>query len=231
MNALNFKYLLIGLALFVAAAGGMALKPTKHTADQGQKIDLEAIIPRNFGTWSLLQTDVVSVINPQQQEVLDRIYSQVVTRSYRDSQTGQIVMLSIAYGEEQSKQSQVHLPEICYPAQGFQITGRTKDVLNTPEEKIPVMRLVAILSARQEPITYWIRLGDQIVRGGLEQKIATVREGLAGRVSDGLLFRISSIETDFTKAYLLHDRFVGDLLRTIPPSSKRLLIGQQVRSQ
>mgnify|MGYP000496771242 CR=1 FL=1 len=57
------------------------------------------------------------------QEMLARLYSQVVSRVYLDSTTGKTVMLSLAYGEEQNKQSQVHLPEVCYPAQGF-VDGR-----------------------------------------------------------------------------------------------------------
>lgn len=222
--------LLILVLMFAAAASAIAMKPVRVALDSADRVDYESIIPRSFGTWSMLPADITSVVNPQQQEVLDRIYSQIISRAYRDSQTGRVVMLAIAYGEEQSKQSQVHFPEICYPAQGFQIVRSSKDELRIQEDAIPVTRLVASLDARNEPITYWIRLGKRVVRGNLEQKIATVQEGLAGRISDGLLFRVSSIDNDTIKAYRLHDRFAADLLQAMSPDSRRLLIGGEAHS-
>jgi len=222
--------LLILVLMFAAAASAIAMKPQRVSISPDQRVDYENLIPKDFSTWSMLSTDITSVVNPQQQEVLDRIYSQIVSRAYRDSQTGQIVMLALAYGEEQSKQSQVHFPEVCYPAQGFQITNNRKDELRTFKAAIPVTRLVAIAEERKEPITYWIRLGSRTVRGNLEQKIATVRDGLAGRVSDGLLFRVSSISSETEKAYELHNRFATDLLEAIPPASRHLLIGRETQS-
>lgn len=222
--------LLILALMFAAAASAIAMKPERMAPDPADRVDYENLIPRTFGTWSMLPADITSVVNPQQQEVLDRIYSQIISRAYRDSQTGQIIMLAVAYGEEQSKQSQVHFPEVCYPAQGFQIAKSAKDELTIQENIIPVTRLVATSEERNEPITYWIRLGKKVVRGNLEQKITTIREGLAGRVSDGLLFRVSSISKENAKAYQLHDRFAADLLQAIPPDSRYLLIGREVLS-
>src|SRR5688500_196821 len=150
--------LLTLVLMFAAAASAIAMTPQRVSISPDQRVDYENLIPKDFSTWSMLSTDITSVVNPQQQEVLDRIYSQIVSRAYRDSQTGQIVMLALAYGEEQSKQSQVHFPEVCYPAQGFQITNNRKDELRTFKAAIPVTRLVAIAEERKEPITYWIRL-------------------------------------------------------------------------
>lgn len=218
--------ILILMLMFMASASSIAMKPVRVPLDPADRVDYEELIPRDFGTWSMLPTDITSVVNPQQQEVLDRIYSQIISRAYRDSLTGRVVMLAIAYGEEQSKQSQVHFPEVCYPAQGFQISSSSKDKLRIEENQIPVTRLVAILDTRYEPVTYWIRLGNRVVQGNFEQKIVTVQEGLSGRISDGLLFRISSIESNTPQAYQLHNRFISDLLNTIPIDRKHLLIGK-----
>lgn len=222
--------LLILALMFAAAASAIVMKPEHVIPDPGNRVDYEHVIPKSFGSWSMLSADITSVVNPQQQEVLDRIYSQIVSRAYRDSQTGHVVMLALAYGEEQSKQSQVHFPEVCYPAQGFQIAKSRKDELKNLESAIPVTRLVAIAEERKEPITYWIRLGDRTVRSHLEQKITTVRDGIAGRVSDGLLFRISSISNETEKAYELHDRFATELLHAIPAASRYLLVGREDQS-
>ena len=222
--------LLILALMFAAAASAIVMKPRPVGHDPVDRIDYEHFIPKNFGTWSMMPVDITSVVNPQQQEILDRIYSQIVSRAYLDSETNQVVMLALAYGEEQSKQSQVHFPEVCYPAQGFQIKKSTQGELNALNTSIPVTRLIAVAENRREPITYWIRLGDRTVRSNLEQKIATIREGLGGKVPDGLLFRISSISNETEKAYKLHDRFVTDLMQAISPESRHLLIGREIQS-
>ena len=77
---------------------------------------------------------------------------------YQDQVTGKAIMLSLAYGEEQSKQSQVHLPEVCYPAQGSASSTARRRTSETPVGAIPVKRLEARLGNRNEPITYWIRI-------------------------------------------------------------------------
>lgn len=212
--------------MLASAAGAVILKPVPIKIDPSQRVDYEAIIPERFGTWTVLPANMGAVVNPQAQAELDRLYSQIVSRVYIDATTGKTIMLSVAYGEEQNKQSQVHLPEVCYPAQGFQMRGARNDELAYAQGNLPVKRLEASLGSRHEPITYWIRIGDHLVRGGLEQKITTIREGFAGRVADGILFRVSSIDQDVTQAYALQDRFVTQLLEAVDPSVLHLLIGR-----
>lgn len=214
------------LAFMVAASGlAVAMRPTQRA--QETVTELEQLIPSSFGSWSVRPGGTAAVVNPQQQAVLDRIYSQTLTRTYQDSATGGVVMVSVAYGEEQSKESQVHRPEVCYPAQGFQIDGRARDELKIPSGGIPVIRLVANSGTRHEPITYWVRIGNQIVRGMLEQKLAIVAEGLSGNVADGLLFRVSSVGPDAAAEYRLHDKFVNDLLPVLSSSGRNWLLGKE----
>ena len=71
------------LALMVAASGlAFALRPTHKIADQGPKIDLEAMIPRSFGEWHEEKQASAQIVDPQQKELLDKIYSQLLTRTY-----------------------------------------------------------------------------------------------------------------------------------------------------
>lgn len=185
----------------------------------------EEIVPTAFGDWQATERSG-GVVNPQQQEQLDELYSEIVARTYINRLTGEHIMLSMAYGEDQSRQSQVHRPEVCYPAQGFQIVASAKGALALGDTRVPVMRLVAKANARVEPITYWIRVGDHVVRGYFEQKLATIQRRLAGERSDGLLFRVSSIDRNVAAATKSQDRFVGDLLRAVDPAQRQLLIGR-----
>jgi EpsI family protein len=227
MNALNLKYLLIGLALFVAAVGGVALKPTKHIADQGPKIDLETMIPPQFADWKVDENVVPLLVDPQSLEVLNRIYNQTLARTYIN-QKGERIMLSIAYGGDQSDSMQVHKPEVCYPAQGFEILKKTDGSLDSGFGDIPVRRLVAQQGMRIEPITYWIRIGDAVAVNSSRWKLEQLRYGLTGKVPDGLVFRVSSITPNETTAFQRQSEFVRDLLSYLDKNTRSSLIGKPI---
>ncbi len=220
------RNLLLSGLMLGSAATAMVLTPTAVKVDPSQRVDYEKIIPTQFGSWKVLPANMGAVVNPQTEEALARLYSQIVSRVYLDTRSGKTVMLSVAYGEEQNKQSQVHLPEVCYPAQGFQLQRARMDEISVLQIVLPIKRLEARLGNRNEPITYWIRIGNHIVRGGLEQKLTTIREGFSGRVADGILFRVSSIDEDPNKAYAVQDQFIELLLSATEPSVRHLLIGR-----
>jgi EpsI family protein len=223
MNALNFKYLMIGLTLLAAAAGGAALKPTKHIADQGQKVDLETMIPKQFADWKVDETIVPITVSPDVQAKLDTIYNQTLTRTYIN-QKGERVMLSIAYGGDQSDSMKVHKPEVCYPAQGFEVLKLVTGMFDTGFGHIPVKRLLATQGARVEPIIYWLTVGDTVAVNSLKWKLAQMKYGLTGTVPDGMIFRVSSLGDEVT-AYPVQEDFIRVLLKTLSPENRKRLIG------
>jgi EpsI family protein len=140
-------------------------------------------------------------------------------------------MLSIAYGGDQSDTMAVHKPEVCYPAQGFQILkSPTVGFFSTDEGSIPVKRLVATQGQRIEPITYWTTVGDTVSVSGMERKLQQLKYGLTGKIPDGLLFRVSSIQADDAKAYQTQDAFTRGLLKAMTPSGRQRIIGTPERA-
>jgi EpsI family protein len=119
----------------------------------------------------------------------------------------------------------VHKPEICYPAQGFQILKNRMGTLSTGSGVIPVKRLVAIQGQRIEPITYWTTIGDSVAVNGLKWKLDQLKYGLTGKIPDGLLFRISTIQADDKAAYQIQTGFVQELIRALSPAAKQRIIG------
>jgi len=225
MKLISFKHLVIGLCMFVAAGMALALKPTVKVADSGPKIDLEVLIPKTFGDWKIDETIAPLIANPEQEAILNKIYNQTLTRTYVNPK-GERIMLSIAYGGDQSDNMAVHKPEVCYPAQGFQILkSPTIGTFTSDQGDIPVKRLVATQGSRVEPITYWTTVGDQVAVGGLKWKLQQLKYGLTGKIPDGLLFRISSIQTDDTQAYQIQDAFTRDLLKAMPSADRQRIIG------
>lgn len=229
MQVLSFKYFVIGLFMLAAAGMALALKPTEKVADAGPKVDLEILIPKAFGDWKIDETIVPLIANPEQEAMLNKIYNQTLTRTYFNA-NGDRIMLSIAYGGDQSDSMAVHKPEVCYPAQGFQILKNRASTFSTGEGDIPVKRLVASQGRRIEPITYWTTVGDTVAVSGLKWKIQQMKYGLTGKIPDGLLFRISSIQADDAKAYQVQDAFTRDLLKAMSPDGRQRIIGSPGRA-
>lgn len=223
---ISLKHMVIGLCMFTTAGMALALKPTHKVADARPKVDLEILIPQTFGDWKIDETIVPLIADPELQAKLDKIYNQTLTRTYINPK-GERIMLSIAYGGDQSDSMAVHKPEICYPAQGFQILKSPVVSTFSTESgaSIPVKRLVATQGARIEPITYWTTVGDKVAVNGLKWKLQQMTYGLTGEIPDGLLFRISSIQADETKAYQLQDEFTRELLNAMPPGGRQRIIG------
>jgi EpsI family protein len=162
--------------------------------------------------------------DPERQTMIEKLYDQTLSRTYVNTD-GQRVMLSIAYGGDQSKALQLHLPEVCYVAQGFQMLRNDDGQLNTGFGALPVKRLVARQNERNEPITYWITIGDKAVLSGIEQKLQRFAYGLSGKIPDGMLVRVSTIEPNATEAYRVQDRFVNEMLAVLAPKDRARLLG------
>jgi EpsI family protein len=216
--------IVIGLLMLSSVAATKVLTPTSSLSNQQQKINLQALIPEQFGQWHVDTGGGANVINPEVTASLTEIYSQTLSRTYVNK-SGQRIMLSLAYGDNQSRQLQVHRPEVCYSAQGFNVSRLEKQSVNTVAGSIPVMHLIAQQGGRVEPITYWVLIGRTVVRGNIEQGIARLRYGLSGYIADGLLFRVSTITDDHSAAYAAEHAFVSELMQALPAAERARLVG------
>lgn len=214
----------LGLAMAGTSALTGALTPKPRVLQPHEQFSLEQMIPQRFGDWRIDPSIVPLAPDPEQQSMLEKIYDQTLSRTYINSQ-GQRVMLSIAYGGDQSKALQLHLPEVCYVAQGFQMQKDAEDSLTTRFGELPVKRLVARLHERNEPITYWITIGEHASRAGIQQKLHRLAYGLSGEIPDGMLVRVSTIQSNETQAYGVQDRFVAEMLGVMAPRDRTRLLG------
>lgn len=212
------------LLMLLASGLALALRPTQKIADLRPPIDLEKIIPVAFGEWHQEHQDSVQVVDPQQQEMIERIYTQTLSRTYINTH-GYRVMLAIAYGDDQRDSMQVHYPEICYPAQGFSLKGKETGILNTASGAIPVTRILTNLGQRNEPVTYWTIVGERVFQGGIQKKLVEMSYGLNGEIPDGILIRVSSIDAETDNAYRMQTQFVDQMLHTLAPEHRQRLNG------
>ncbi|SEG18612.1 exosortase-associated protein EpsI, B-type [Nitrosomonas ureae] len=224
MNKSLVVNILIGLLMISSGALTMALTPTQKIADQQERINLETMIPDKFGDWKIDRTIVPLQVDAETQAKLDKIYNQTLARTYVNSQ-GERIMLSVAYGGDQSDSLSIHKPEVCYYAQGFEIKKIFPGELLTQYGKLPIKRLLAIKGNRNEPITYWVTVGNKAVLPGFDQKLQQLRYGLTGSIPDGILVRISSIDNNNDVAYQLQAIFIQDLLLAVNINERARLIG------
>jgi len=225
MNKNIVTSIVLGVLMVTSAGAAKVLLPTHYMADSRSEGTLETMIPSQFGEWKEEKDRVATVVNPNVEQALKRIYTETLARTYVNRE-GYRIMLSVAYGANQSDGLQVHYPEICYPAQGFEVTSNQRGVLNTAEGSIAVKRLETNLSReRFEPVTYWTTVGNMVAMGNIDKKMAEMHYRMQGEIPDGLLFRVSSIDTDSQRSFEEHAVFVSQLLQALPASAKPRLTG------
>ncbi len=202
----------------------LALRPSHKITDHGLAIDLAEMVPRIFGEWHEEQNKSIQIVDPQQQETIDKIYTQTLSRTYVNTE-GYRVMLSMAYGDDQREGMQMHYPEVCYPAQGFTLQDKKNGTLQTINGSIPVTRLLTSLGQRNEPITYWTTIGDRVFQGNIQKKLTEMRYGLSGEIPDGMLIRVSSIDSETSDAYEIQSKFINQMLGALKPDDLQKLSG------
>ena len=209
-----------------AAIAGVAGKPDRKRAENFPK--LEVAVPKQFGEWAELREQNNQIVDPQTQQLLNSIYDQVLTRTYVSKQ-GYRIMLSLAYGSDQRGGLQAHRPEVCYPAQGFKVTSLVDGPLTTAYGSIDARRLETNMETgigrRDEPVTYWLTVGDHVIRNQFDKRMMEFRLIFTGQIPDGLLFRVSSIDKDPKRAFAMQQQFVDELLRAVPAETRRQLSG------
>jgi EpsI family protein len=213
------------LALMVlSAAVAHWMTPSIHMSDKLGKPNLETLFPQEFGDWRVDARAAMVLPSPQTQALLDSIYNQTLTRTYINP-LGYRIMLSVAYGGDQSDATRAHLPEVCYPAQGFQITANESGQINLLNRPVAVRYLMSKYGNRNEPITYWLMVGDQVTVSRTDQKLAQFRLGLKGYIPDGMLVRVSSIDINPAHGYQQQEAFLRDLAQAVPEAGRDRVFG------
>lgn len=222
---LGRRELLLGLPLLAAAGGALALTPRKRLNLLNGK-ELEKLVPLNIQGWHVTPSNAVILPEAREGSLSDRLYSQTVSRLYL-SETDLPVMMVIAYGDTQSDQLQLHRPEVCYSAVGFEIsTSQKVEIPVAPPLSLPTRQLVATSNDRTEPILYWTRIGDYLPASGTEQRIMKLRTEMNGYVADGVLVRLSTVAEPVPETFATLERFTKAMLEATDPAGLPALVGR-----
>lgn len=225
MSRLNLNHLLVGLFMLAGAGLALALVPDKKMSDVSNRVDLEVVIPKAFDDWTTLPSIAPIEIRTGAKEMLDETYDQIVSRTYVNKKDGSLMMITIAYGSEQTQELKAHRQEVCYASQGFDVSDLHVAREKVAGREISVTRMLAVNKSRSEPVTYWFTVGDSVVQSRLERLLAQMKYAFTGYVPDGLLVRVSNMSTDKGYSYKAHIEFINRLLMEVPKDQLHRFVG------
>jgi EpsI family protein len=221
------RNLLMGAACLAGSAAAFGFTPRRRVSLMGAQ-RLEDIAPAAFGPWT--GRDVGDLVAPKVAGSLEsRLYGASVQRIYSGIDAAQEIMVLLAHGDTQSNELQLHRPEVCYPAFGFEISASAPEMLQlAPKAVLPARRLIAVAPERRENIVYWTRLGEYLPISESEQRIDRVKTALQGVVADGLLARVSLVGDDSAAAFSVLGEFARALVQAIAPANRPAFIGTRL---
>src|SRR6266853_1511099 len=224
------------VAVLATAVCAEIFVPRELMASANPSLNLEAMIPQEFGKWKYRPTlGLVTPNDPEyveSRELATKIYSQEIGRTYVDNE-GHVVMFVVAYGPVQNYRLKSHRPDVCYTAQGFRVWDKTEHQLAIDNNSIKknssaltISRLITQRETRYEPVSYWMRVGNDVSTGIFDNQILRLKYGLKGLIPDGALVRVSTVGLPAAQSFALQDEFISDLLGSVTPDTKRFLIGE-----
>lgn len=187
-----------------------------------KKENFEKMVPGPFGNWQVFSGG--EVVLPPPDALRDRLYDNLVTRAYQAPGTP-LVMLLMAYNNEQDGVLQVHRPEVCYPVGGFQLSVTENIDIPLDKGSVPANIFTAEAPGRIEQVMYFTRLGTAFPRSWVEQRIAVVNANLAGDIPDGMMMRVSVIGISQERARPILAGFMREFISASPTRLQRLLVG------
>lgn len=217
-------------ALVTAAVLAHVLQPKVNAEAAPAK--LEQVIPSRFGDWQELPTRAlqVDVALNANEATRDRPYDDLLSRTYTDGRGAQI-MLALAYGSKQRQEVKIHRPELCYPAQGLavlQLAPVTFQIPSLNHTPVTGQRMVAQAGpGAVELVSYWIRIGSTYSDSPWLTRYTIIREGLAGKMTDGILVRVSqrvAVNANYEPYFQSQEKFLADLVSATPHDGRNLLI-------
>ncbi len=225
----NRRDLIIGGLALTAAGVAEALRPRKRLVLL-RKGTIAQAMPTSFGDWTAEGSN--GLVSPAQAGRLSRtLYSEIVQRVYSETKSGAEVMLLAAYGDTQSDLLQLHRPESCYPAVGFNIaSSKAAQIPIGAGVTLPGRRVVATTEDRRENIVYWTRIGESLPQTAGEQRNARFSDAVHGYVSDGILFRCSVLG-DSDRAFAILDEFTPAVVGSTNRAQRAALIGDRLAKQ
>jgi EpsI family protein len=211
---------LLGL-LFCSAAGIAAWRQPWKKIDYLGRHKLDDVVPKTIGRWNFETTS--GLVLPPDDPYLKSIYTNLLTRVYSDGH-GSRIMFLLAQSASQTGFLQIHRPETCYTAGGYQVSPLAPHPIQLGGKVVHANAMEAVGNEAPEHIVYWTRIGNLMPLSWREQKIAVAKQNLQGLIPDAILVRISMISPDTETARSAIDDFIRAMIASIQPNMRSVLV-------
>jgi EpsI family protein len=211
----------LGIAFASVAGIAAARQPTKNVDYLG-KNKLDKILPEKLGKWTFVSSS--GLVVPPEDQLSQALYSQLLTRVYT-TESGAPIMLLVAQSASQTGILQIHRPEFCYTAGGYDLSPSSPHAVNLGSSKIPALSISASILGKTEQIVYWTRIGEHLPLSWRQQRMAVAMDNLRGIIPDAVMVRVSTYGNDKAAALAEVDDFIRAMMVSIAPQVRRIFIG------
>lgn len=221
------KVSIVSLLMLLTATLAVWATPSDFLVDIKPREPLQSFAKPVIGSWQKDNSSRVLITNAVLDDKLQQAYTDLISETYFNADN-QKVMLSVAYSDNQRDGLAVHLPEACYPAQGFEILQKKQIPLTLDDgRQLNIQYMKTRRGNRVEPLVYWTIAGEHQYRNNFERKQVAIEYALNNIIPDGLIFRVSAIESDEEAALAIITDFVRDFESNVAASDKPRFFGTQ----
>lgn len=171
---MKLRLVLAWIALVLPSAGlALALQ---WSASEASDVDLNRI-PHAIDGWVVAQEDE---LDTEAKEMLEP--DGYVFRRYDDA-SGTSLWAFVSFYRRQAGQlgKGAHSPEVCYPAQGFEITGQAPITIPIdPEQRLRARMLRTERDGRVEHVIYWFQPASRWPRSESAEQMLRVLDAIQG---------------------------------------------------
>jgi EpsI family protein len=161
-----------------------------YTASHGENIiPVQALdrLPRQIGSWSMLQQGVV------EKETLDVLKADdTLTRVYGSQQEGGSASLFVAYFRTQRTGQSPHSPKNCLPGAGWtqSVSGFVDVPIEETHQNIRINRYIVSKGDEKSVVLYWYQTPRRAIADEYDAKFWLVADSIRYHRSDTALVRV-----------------------------------------
>lgn len=176
--------LMAGVAITLAVAAAFVLTPRPSTEPPDR--DNFALFPARLGDW----TGATYTLEPEVAKTLGA--TDYVNAVYRDVNEAQPVQFFSAWYHSQTEGQGIHSPEVCLPADGWEIFSIANHKVSLPTTvygDFVVNRAIIEKGLERQLVYYWFEQRGQRMTNDFAAKISVLKDGITRGRTDGALVR------------------------------------------
>jgi len=177
------KYYIVSISLIVLGILGTYLVP-KASDEDPNRMELSSF-PRRIGNWT-------GYDRPFSEAIVRQLgATEYLMRQYT-SENGKTLWVYIGYFKDQRASLRGHVPEVCYPAQGWIVEDFRSYPMRFGRETINVRRLIVKKDNYREEVLYWWQSGEKVIASKLLFQLKLLLQAIITGSSDGVIVILSA---------------------------------------